>query len=50
MVWVVNPRAKSIAIYKAGSELITRLTETGTLTGGDLLPDFSVPVRDIFPA
>lgn len=49
MVWIINPRAKSVAVYTAGSELITRLTENHTLTGGDLLPDFSVPVRDIFP-
>jgi Uma2 family endonuclease len=48
-VWIINPRAKSIAVYVAGSEQITRLTESSTLTGGDVLPNFSVPVRDIFP-
>jgi Uma2 family endonuclease len=49
MVWVINPRAKSVAVYVASSEQITRLTESSTLTGGDVLPNFSVPVRDIFP-
>lgn len=50
MVWIINPRAKSVAIYMAGSEQITRLTIGHTLTGGDVLPDFSIPVNDIFPA
>jgi Uma2 family endonuclease len=50
LVWVINPRAKSVAVYTAGSEQITRLTEGYTLTGGDVLPDFSIPVSDIFPS
>jgi Uma2 family endonuclease len=50
LVWVINPHAKSVTIYTTGSEQITRLTAGHTLTGGDVLPDFSVPVNDIFPA
>ena len=50
LVWIINPRAKSVTIYTAGSEQITRLIAGHTLTGGDVLPDFSAPVSDIFPA
>lgn len=49
LVWIVNPRAKSVAVYTAGSEQITRLTAGHTLTGGDVLPDFSIAVTSIFP-
>jgi hypothetical protein len=47
---IINPHAKRAAIYMAVSEQITRLTIGHTLTGGNLLPNSSVPVSDIFPA
>ena len=49
LVWVIDPRGKAIHIYTAGSNQITLLTADDTLTGGDVLPDFAVAVKDIFP-
>jgi Uma2 family endonuclease len=49
LIWVVNPRNKTVAVYTRGSDQITRLTIDATLSGGDLLPDFALPVKDIFP-
>lgn len=47
LVWVVDPRNRTISAYGSSGE-ITVLNETDTLTGGDVLPGFSVPVNDIF--
>ena len=49
LIWVVNPRNKTIAVYTQGSDQITRLGIDATLTGGTLLPDFALPLKDIFP-
>lgn len=48
LVWVVNPRNQTVIVYRNGSDQITRLTEEHTLTGEDVLPGFSVPVKSIF--
>ena len=47
LVWVVDPETRTIAVYHSRSE-ITVLTEADSLTGGDVLPEFSVPVAEIF--
>ena len=49
LVWVINPRTRTIMVYTAGSDHLRRLTAQDTLTGGDVLPDFSVPIADLFP-
>lgn len=49
LVWVVNPRKNIVSVYSPGSSQITRLSENDTLDGGDVLPGFMLPVRDIFP-
>lgn len=46
LVWLVFPSQRIIEVYSVEVEAI--LTEHDTLSGGDLLPDFSVPVRDLF--
>ena len=46
IVWVVNPRQRSVAVHTA--EGVRVLTEAGTLDGGDLLPGFVLPVGEIF--
>ncbi|MEO1442237.1 MAG: Uma2 family endonuclease [Chloroflexota bacterium] len=48
LVWVVNPMRKTVHVYTIGSKTITLLNTDDTLTGGDVLADFSVPVKDIF--
>lgn len=52
IVWVVYPDERMVEVYTRsddGALIITPITEDDTLTGGSVLPDFSVPARDIFP-
>ena len=49
LIWVVNPRNKTVAVYSQGSDLITRLNVEATLSGGDVLPNFALPLKAIFP-
>ncbi len=48
LVWVVNPRNKTVAVYTQGSDQITRLI-VGAALSSDLLPGFALPMSDIFP-
>lgn len=47
MVVVVNPRKRTATVYRSLTEIVI-LTEQDTLTGGDVVPGWSLPVRDIF--
>jgi len=47
-VWVMNPDDHSVEIYTPNKP-VQVIPATGTLTGGDLLPEFSVLVKDLFP-
>ncbi len=47
LVWVVWPDSKTVEVYRRDRPAV-RLTEDDTLSGEDVLPQFSVPVRDIF--
>lgn len=49
LVWWVDPRRKTVAVYKS-SEDKQRLTIADTLHGAPVLPGFSVPLTEIFPA
>ncbi|MBI3970851.1 MAG: Uma2 family endonuclease [Chloroflexi bacterium] len=47
LVWVVESRTRTVTVYRPdGSAQVLR--ETDTLTGEDVLPGLSVPVRNIF--
>jgi Uma2 family endonuclease len=46
-VWVVDPRTRTVTVYRSRSEIVV-LVESDSLSGGDLLPDFSLPVAEIF--
>ena len=47
LVWVVDPRRETVTIFAAdGTERVLRAGDT--LDGGDVLPDFRLPVADIF--
>jgi Uma2 family endonuclease len=46
-VWVVDPSRKTVAVYDDRRHAVT-LHESDTLTGGDVVPGFSVPVAEIF--
>lgn len=47
LVWLIFPDQRIVEIYSADDE-VEILTERDTLTGGDLLPGFQMPVAEIF--
>lgn len=48
LVWLVDPETRTVLEYR-GSLRGTEYDEADTLTGGDVLPDFSCRVADFFP-
>lgn len=48
LIWIVNPKSETISIYTPDRSKVTVLSKEDTLTGGDVLPDFSLAVADIF--
>lgn len=46
MVWLVNPEKRLIEVYTPDDEQV--LDDTDTLSGGDVLPGFTLVVRDVF--
>ena len=46
-VWVADPRTRTVTVYRSRTEIVV-LGESETLSGGDLLPDFSLPVSELF--
>ena len=47
LVWVVDPEARTVTQYRSRTE-IAILTAAETLTGGDVVPGFSIAVAEIF--
>lgn len=47
LVWLVFPDEKRVEIYDGDSDVVT-LGESDALTGGALLPDFTLPISAIF--
>jgi Uma2 family endonuclease len=47
MVIVVNPRKRTATVYRSRSD-ITVLTEADELDGGDVVPGWRLPVRELF--
>lgn len=48
LVWVVEPRRHSVTVYPANGDSHV-LLPGDVLGGGDVLPDFRLPVADVFP-
>jgi Uma2 family endonuclease len=48
-VWVVDPRTHTVTVYRSLSEIVV-LGTSEILSGGDLLPEFRLPVSEIFDA
>ncbi|HKZ81284.1 MAG TPA: Uma2 family endonuclease, partial [Pyrinomonadaceae bacterium] len=46
-VWVVSPKLRRITVYRSMTD-ITVLTEKETLHSADLIPGFTLPLREIF--
>ncbi|MCE9561236.1 MAG: Uma2 family endonuclease [Planctomycetes bacterium] len=49
LVWIVDPRTETVAVYTSPDDATT-LAGTDILSGGDVLPGFTVAVADIFAA
>lgn len=47
VVWVADPRPRTVAVHRAGQPVVT-LGMSDTLTADDIIPGFSVPVADLF--
>lgn len=47
LVWLVDPEVRTATVY-AGSLRGTELDESETITGGDVLPEFSCKVAEFF--
>ena len=47
LVWFVEPRKKTVEVFTA-RDSSTLLDESATLTGGDVLPGFSLPLKPFF--
>jgi Uma2 family endonuclease len=47
-VWVVDPDRKLVEVYMHGQP-VKKIGIDGTLDGGDVLPSFTLAVKDIFP-
>ena len=48
VVWVIQPEDKTVEVYVPG-QAVQLLEEADILTGGDILPEFKISVKDIFP-
>lgn len=48
LVWVAYPRTRTVYVYRRDGTA-NRLTEAQELSGEDVVPGFSCPVRDLFP-
>ena len=46
-VWILYPKTKCVHVFFEGGSIAT-FDDMQTLTGGDLLPEFSVKVGDLF--
>ena len=47
LVWYLDPADRSVRVYTS-PEQVTRLDESGTLDGGEVLPGFGLPIREWF--
>lgn len=47
LVWYVDPQARTVRVYRA-PEQFTFLDESGALDGEDVVPGFSLPIREWF--
>ena len=47
LMWIANPKNRTVRVYTSMDDY-RELTEDDVLDGGDVLPGFSLPVRDWF--
>ena len=47
LVIIANPRKRLVTLYRSLTDVVV-LTEADVLDGGDVVPGFTMPVKDIF--
>ena len=47
MVILINPRTRTVTVYSSLTD-VSRLTESGVLTFGDVIPGFTYQVSELF--
>ena len=47
LVWYVDPEARTVQVFTSATEA-RLLRESDTLDGGDVLPGFVLPLRELF--
>lgn len=47
LVWLADPERRTVAVYRSPAE-VRNLGMDDTLSGGDVLPGFELPIRDWF--
>jgi Uma2 family endonuclease len=47
LLWVIHPQTQQVVVYTATSQ--TTLSMGDTLTGGEVLPGFALPLAKLFP-
>jgi Uma2 family endonuclease len=48
LIWVINPRQQYILVYRSAQAPDRLLKSADTLSGEDVIPEFSLPVADLF--
>jgi Uma2 family endonuclease len=48
LVWLLNPHNRSVTVHTIADDGCLRLSGDNLLTGGDVMPDFTLRVSDIF--
>ncbi len=48
LIWVVDPQRRKATVYAPDMEQPLHLNVNGVLDGGDVLPDFTLPLMSIF--
>ena len=47
LVWVVNPRRETVSVYTSAQQ-VTILGKSDTLTAGEVIPGFALPLEQLF--
>lgn len=48
LIWVIDPEEETLIVHQQGDKQQTKLGIKDTVSGGDVLPQFSMPVKNIF--
>lgn len=48
LVWVIHPRQKYVLVYRNAQEPDRLLKSNDSLDGEDIVPDFTLPIADLF--